>query len=195
MRRRTFLVTAVPAAISGLAGCGDGYGGGGSTPTETTDAPTETKSDARTQTPSPAPTSTPSPTPTATETSTPTSTRTRTPSPTATSTSSPAPTDTPTPTPTSDADQVVRVAPGGSLSFSPESFTIAVGDTVEWRWEAGSHNVRPDSIPDGSSWPGDDDDTYGEGHTHSHEFTVAGSYSYYCVPHRNIGMTGSFTVE
>ena len=93
--------------------------------------------------------------------------------------------------------QTVAVGDGG-LNFSPESFTVSVGDTVEWSWAAGGHNVVPDEIPDGSDWSGSEgapSETLDEGATHRHTFETAGEYSYYCNPHQGAGMTGSFTVE
>lgn len=89
------------------------------------------------------------------------------------------------------------VGPGGSLSFEPESFQIAVGDTVLWTWDAGGHNVKASTTPEGSDWsgtPGGEFDTFGSGHTYRYRFDVAGTYEYYCAPHRSAGMTGSFTV-
>lgn len=111
---------------------------------------------------------------------------------------SPSPAPTATDTPTGEADQEVIVGPDASLRFAPESFEIAVGDTVRWTWEAGGHNVRPSEMPDEASWPGTeggDATTFGAGHTYSYTFEVAGSYEYYCAPHRGAGMTGSFVVE
>ncbi len=99
-----------------------------------------------------------------------------------------------TATPPSDPDQ--RVAVGDGLRFDPESFEISVGDTVLWEWVGSGHNISYDdgAVPSGTDWEGDDEDIYGEGHTHSFTFETAGEYDYYCVPHRSSGMTGSFTV-
>jgi plastocyanin len=128
--------------------------------------------------------------PTDTATSTPTDTQT------ATETATPTASDPETGTPT-EADRTVVVGVDGSLRFDPETFEIAVGDTVRWEWAAGGHNVRPDSVPEGSDWTGtagDAGDTYGSGHVHTFTFETAGQYSYYCAPHRSVGMDGSFTV-
>jgi len=89
----------------------------------------------------------------------------------------------------------VTVAPGGNLSFDPENLTVSVGETVRWNWDGSGHNIVVESKPDGSSWEGDDADLYDAGHTHEHQFEVAGEYSYYCNPHRGSGMVGSVTVE
>ena len=166
--RRQFIATMTASVAAALAGCG---GTGEETPTAAaTDAGTETATQSATETR------------TATETATPTATDAETPSATETA---------------AEADQTVVVGVDGSLRFDPESFEIAVGDTVRWTWDGGGHNVRPDSIPEGSDWSGttgDAGDTYGSGHVHTFTVETAGTYRYYCAPHRSIGMDGSFTV-
>jgi plastocyanin len=167
MYRRTCLISIGTAAVTALAGCTGG---------DTDQEPEETPSS-----PSPSPIQT-------------TAEPTQTPTPTATETATP--TQTPTPTPI-DAAQVVTVGSEGRLRFEPDSFEIAVGDTVVWTWAAGGHNVVPNSIPDDSEWTGTEGGsgtTYDDGHVHEHSFSATGSYSYYCSPHRSSGMTGSFTV-
>lgn len=36
---------------------------------------------------------------------------------------------------------VVTVGPGGSMTFSPSTLTIANGDTVRWEWDSSGHTV------------------------------------------------------
>jgi len=169
-RRR--VLAAVTAGVTGLvAGCGGNDTG---TPAESTA------------------TGTAEPTATDTEAATPTAAGTETPGETA----EPTATDTESLGPPMPPAEVVSVGADG-LRFSPESFEIAVGDTVQWEWEGGGHNVRPDTVPSGSDWrgtEGGDGTTYDSGHTYSHRFDVAGTYSYCCAPHQGAGMTGSFTV-
>jgi plastocyanin len=203
MDRRTYLRTAVVGGALALAGCGGGGNGNGNgdsngngdgdtttegpvetteEPMETTEAPTET-TEAPVET-TEAPTTTES-TETATE---PTTSEPTTSEPTAT----PEPTTTP-----ETADQVVAVGDGG-LNFSPEEFTVSVGDTVRWVWESSNHNVVPDEVPSGTDWegsPGAPGELRDEGFAFEHTFTTSGEYSYYCNPHRSAGMVGSFTVE
>lgn len=129
---------------------------------------------------------------------TPTEAPTDTTRPTRSPTSTPADTAEPTATEATDPAQVVAVAPDGTTRFDPESFTVAVGDTVRWVWRSGGHNVVPDGRPSGESWsgtPGGAGETYPGGYAYSHTVKTAGAYEYYCAPHRSIGMTGSFTVE
>jgi plastocyanin len=107
------------------------------------------------------------------------------------------PTETPTPELPSNPDQ--RVAVGDGLNFDPESFEISVGDTVLWEWVGSGHNIKFDDggVPEGTDWTGTEaarTTTFGEGHVHFHTFETAGTYDYYCVPHRSTGMEASFTV-
>lgn len=117
------------------------------------------------------------------------------PSPTPTDGDAPTATETadPTPTPPTDPDQRVEVV---NFEFAPASFEISVGDTVLWEWGDAGHNIAYDEgeVPDGTDWEGDDADLYGAGHTHWHTFRTAGTYDYYCQPHRTTGMRASFTV-
>ncbi len=200
MRRRRFLKEALIVSIVGLAGCTGGDQNGGATDgadqTEGTPEPTQT----RTPTPSPRATPTASPTPSATtdDTATPTPTQTASPKPTPTPTRTPSPSPTATPEPTPTVAKTVEVGPDGRFRFDPETFEIGVGETVRWVWRSGGHNVKPSSVPSGASWegtPGEEFDTFNSGHTYSYTFETAGTYKYYCAPHRSSGMTGSFTVE
>lgn len=96
-----------------------------------------------------------------------------------------------------EPDLVVDVAKE-NFQFTPEQFEIDVGGTVKWIWRDGGHNVRPDSIPDGSDWSGTeggDGTTYPEGHELVSTFETPGQYDYYCAPHRSLGLRGSFTVR
>ncbi|WP_440990157.1 plastocyanin/azurin family copper-binding protein [Haloarchaeobius baliensis] len=122
---------------------------------------------------------------------------------TATETATPTPTAEPTteaPTTaeqTTDGDSTgstVAVGPGGSLSFSPASLTVETGTAVTFEWGSGGHTVTVDSQPDGANWEGVPS-TQSSGYTHEFTFEVAGTYQYYCAPHRGAGMTGSVTVE
>lgn len=186
MRRRTTLRRLGTVLLIGLAGCsGDDESGPYSTdsPTSSEEPPTSSSS----QTSSGSPTDSEEPT-------TNSSSQTSPGSPTA----SPPPTETTPSSPTREpVAQTVEVAPDGSFSFSPEEFEIESGSTVRWTWDSGGHNVRPDTIPSDADWSGTeggDSTTYGSDHTYEYEFTVKGTYEYYCSPHRDLGMTGSFTV-
>ena len=77
-------------------------------------------------------------------------------------------------------------------SFTPNSVTANLGDTILWLWSNGGHTTTSESIPAGaSSW----NSSINSGIT-SFKYvpTVAGIYNYECTIHASMGMTGSFTV-
>lgn len=165
MNRRQLLAAGASAFVAALSGCASPNGDGGADTT-----PTETATGTTTTTET---------------TSEPTATTEET-------------TATATTTQPSGDRTVVTVAPGGSLEFDPEQVTVSTGTTVRWEWDSGGHNVRPDSQPADANWggtEGGDGTTYGSGHTYEFTFDVAGTYEYYCAPHRSVGMTGTVVVE
>src|SRR5262252_6166978 len=88
----------------------------------------------------------------------------------------------------------VLVGPSGSLSFSPSSVTIQVGDTVQWNWGSSAHSAT-------SGTPGNPDGLWDSGvlnknATFSFTFNTAGTFSYYCTPHGSCcGMIGTVIVS
>jgi plastocyanin len=81
--------------------------------------------------------------------------------------------------------------------FSPDDVTIAVGDSVTWRWEGGnSHSVTQGTTPNASQDPTRLFDhgpkTTG---TFGYRFTSAGNVPYFCRPHFAAGMTGTIRVQ
>lgn len=106
-----------------------------------------------------------------------------------------------------DAD-VIAGADGKNV-FKPAELTVTVGDTVRWGFASAGHNIccraddndrvtlpndaegfasySPDESPDGSFVP--------RGETYEHTFEVSGHYDYVCIPHDDLGMTGTIYVE
>jgi len=130
---------------------------------------------------------------------------------TATATETSEPTATATSTPAEEADATVTVAPGGSLQFEPSSLRVSQGDTVEFVFDSGGHNVsgHPDAhsdveLPEGAD-PWASYDISGSkinhlslnqaGSTYRHTFETTGEYTYVCVPHASSGMVASITVR
>jgi plastocyanin len=87
--------------------------------------------------------------------------------------------------------------------FDPATLTIPKGTTVEWQ-VAGTqpHTVTDDPskamdkshtvLPAGADpW---DSGMLNPGQSFKHTFTVAGEYSYICIPHEAMGMIGKITV-
>jgi plastocyanin len=98
--------------------------------------------------------------------------------------------------------QSVLVGPNGDHTFLPAALTIPVGTTVQWFWESAGHTVTsgPGGVADGQFCsPGDTDcataPTSGVGTTYQHTFTTPGTFPYFCVPHYDVGMKGTITVQ
>ena len=79
-------------------------------------------------------------------------------------------------------------------SFSPESLTISEGDTVIWINKGSSTHTstsgtdcEPDEIWNSGNLPPEE--------SFSFVFTSRGTFDYFCIPHCEMGMTGSITVE
>lgn len=74
------------------------------------------------------------------------------------------------------------------LSFSPRSVTIRVGDSVTWTGLGSNHNVQTDTDPFCGDFPV-------AGGTCTIRFNQAGTFNYYCFPHRGAGMVGTVIVQ
>jgi plastocyanin len=88
------------------------------------------------------------------------------------------------------ATKTVQVGPGGSLTFSPASVTVTVGDTVEWQWMSGAHTTTRAQGPE--TW---DSGIASAPFTFSHTFMQAGTFPYVCSIHEALGMTGTVRVR
>ena len=74
-----------------------------------------------------------------------------------------------------------------NTAFTPGSITVAVNTTITWTNKDGTnHTVTSDSTLFDSG-------SIGNGGTFSHQFTVAGTFSYHCKIHS--GMTGMIIVH
>jgi len=84
----------------------------------------------------------------------------------------------------------VRVVNIAGITFSPADLTVAVGTTVRWVNGTGAvHTVTPDGH---TQW---NDATLQAGGQFEHTFSTAGTFAYYCTPHRSLGMTGVIRVQ
>src|SRR5688572_7141874 len=72
--------------------------------------------------------------------------------------------------------------------FSPASVTINAGDTVTWVQRGSNH----DTVSNTGLWSSG---ILGSGQSFSRTFNAAGSFGYFCTPHRSQGMVGTVTVQ
>jgi plastocyanin len=97
-------------------------------------------------------------------------------------------------TPDPTAATTILVGQDGNR-FEPAELTIAVGQTVNWYWPPGSadHNV----VPDDNDSPPKSGAPARYPRFHSYQFTIPGTYRYYCQVHGapgGVGMSGTITV-
>ncbi|HSR10180.1 MAG TPA: plastocyanin/azurin family copper-binding protein [Thermodesulfobacteriota bacterium] len=102
------------------------------------------------------------------------------------------------------AGPAATVEMNDEMRFVPDRITIRPGDSVEWKnvsrqvhtvtadpkWATSPQNVQ---LPDGAG-PFDSGDIP-PGKTYRRDFTVPGTYRYFCIPHQASGMIGEITVK
>lgn len=96
----------------------------------------------------------------------------------------------------------VIVAPQGTLTFSPSSVDIKVGDTVRWTWNGNNHTVTSGTNGTADNLFCSPTDmncaaaaTSNAGFVYTHTFAAAGTFNYFCRPHAGAGMTGVVNVK
>ncbi len=87
-----------------------------------------------------------------------------------------------------------RVAMGSSnepLAFLPPDITVPVGATVEWFNDTDlEHDVQAEDGSFGTPGSG----LLGKGQKYEFKFSKAGTFKYFCTPHKSAGMVGTVTV-
>lgn len=107
-------------------------------------------------------------------------------------------------TPAAAQDAPAAVVEMQDLEFQPATVTISVGDTVRWNnTSAMVHTVTADveqaadpasvALPEGAE--PFDSGFLQPGESFTHTFEVAGSYTYFCIPHEGAGMIAQVIVE
>merc|ERR1740138_1563259 len=102
---------------------------------------------------------------------------------------------------TTMANAVVKLgSDSGGLVFVPDSVTVKTGEAVTFTNNAGfPHNIvfDEDNVPDGVSAESLSREDYlnAPGETYEVKFDKAGTYGYYCEPHRGAGMRGKIIVQ
>ncbi|QLH85056.1 halocyanin domain-containing protein [Halosimplex pelagicum] len=96
------------------------------------------------------------------------------------------------------SEVTVAVGPDGSLAYDPVYLRVDSGTTVNFEFESPTHNVKPESQPEGGSLDGTEGsemEPVDEGETYSVTLETTGIYTYYCGPHETTGMKGGISVE
>ncbi|WP_135828461.1 plastocyanin/azurin family copper-binding protein [Halorussus halobius] len=94
---------------------------------------------------------------------------------------------------------VAMITEGDEYYFDPIGLFVEPGTTVEWVNESGSHSATAydegtggaevTRIPEDAE-PWDSGTFTEEGATFSYTFEVEGTYDYFCIPHKTLGMVG-----
>ena len=88
--------------------------------------------------------------------------------------------------------QTTHIVQASNFVFTPADLTVQKGDTVKWVWVNGTHTTTSDSTTGNTVWNAPLD----QSHTSfSYVFNYTGTFEYYCVYHRSLGMIGTITVE
>lgn len=85
----------------------------------------------------------------------------------------------------------IDVGGGVGLAFTPAAVRIDAGTTVTWEWtgQGGSHNV----VDEAGAFESEYHDSAGA--TFEYTFDETGDYTYYCEPHKTVGMKGGIAVR
>ena len=80
----------------------------------------------------------------------------------------------------------------GMLAFEPSNISISAGDTVKFvNNKLAPHNA----VFDGNEDLSHPDLAFAPGESWERTFSAAGTYDFYCEPHRGAGMVGTVTVN
>ncbi len=80
----------------------------------------------------------------------------------------------------------------GMLAFEPSNVTISAGDTVKFvNNKLAPHNA----VFEGHDELSHSDLAFAPGESWEETFSEAGTYSFYCEPHRGAGMVGTVVVQ
>ncbi|WP_348612021.1 plastocyanin/azurin family copper-binding protein [Halobaculum rarum] len=90
-----------------------------------------------------------------------------------------------------ESEVTVEVGGGGGLAYLPTELWIDTGTTVVFDWVSDGHNVLFDDNPGDVSGH---EPLEGEGFSFEVTFESGGIYTYYCDPHRSLGMLGGIAV-
>lgn len=106
-------------------------------------------------------------------------------------------------TPKPGQSNTVEMVAGNDYYFDPIGLFVEKGETVTWKIESSAHSstaykkgtgpATVTRIPDGAkAW--NSGVLSKQGATYEHTFQVEGTYDYFCIPHKQLGMVGRVVV-
>ena len=82
---------------------------------------------------------------------------------------------------------------GGPYAYGPTAVWVDPGTTITFEWTSNTHNVVPQSQPEGADWAGHEP-VENSGFSFETTLETTGIYTYYCQPHLTLGMKGGIAV-
>ena len=97
----------------------------------------------------------------------------------------------------------MMVTEGSNYYFDPIGLFVESGETVTFEIQSGSHSATAykegessasvTRIPDGAE-AFNSETLSGQGTAYEHTFETTGTYDYFCIPHKSLGMVGRIVV-
>lgn len=92
-----------------------------------------------------------------------------------------------------NASASIHVVTVANFSFTPNTMSVNVGDTIRFTWSSGNHTTTSVTVPSGAAtW---DNPMNSNNTVFDYKVTVVGTYSYKCTPHAGNGMVGTFSAS
>ncbi|MDS0243706.1 MULTISPECIES: plastocyanin/azurin family copper-binding protein [unclassified Haloferax] len=101
------------------------------------------------------------------------------------------------------SNTVMMVTEGSEYYFDPIGLFVESGDTVTFEIQSGSHSATAykegtstasvNRIPEGAE-PFNSEILSEQGASYEHTFETTGTYDYFCIPHKSLGMVGRIVV-
>lgn len=103
----------------------------------------------------------------------------------------------------STTNTVLMVTDDGNYYFDPIGLSVDTGETITFKIESGSHSAtayKEGTGPATVTRIPEEAETFNsetiseQGATYEHTFETEGTYDYFCIPHKSLGMVGRIVV-
>lgn len=111
----------------------------------------------------------------------------------------------PSPTQDDGASNTIQMVTGdGNYYFDPIGLLVESGDTITWEIQSGSHSTTAYADGNGGASvtriPGEAEawnsgSLTEKGATFEYTFDISGTYDFFCIPHKSLGMVGRIVVD